>query len=177
MRIISKVMFAVSIVSCLGYGPCTGRTGGDPNAPVVGAISFAPVDGSWDIRYVSRPSNSIQFADTERYRVTLTGINSPVAQDRRLQIMAGSTTIGIMEVHFPVGTGAPTFDYHPNEGARVTPAGAVNLNNGEFWLGCTSPNQYVRGNSDHATGVPSNVSVRLAWQHNVSTPAQTIRCQ
>lgn len=174
---ISKVIFAVVIVCCcLGFGPCTGRTGGG-NDPVVGAISFTPVDGSWDIRYVSRPKNSIQFADTERYTVTLTGVNSPGALDRNLQIMAGSTQIGTMQVHFPGGTAAPTFVYRTNEGARVTPAGASDLTNGEFWLGCTSPNQYVRGNKDHATGVPSNVSVRLAWQHNVSTAAQTIRCQ
>jgi hypothetical protein len=91
--------------------------------------------------------------------------------------MAGSTIIGIMEVNFPGGTEAPTFLYRSNEGARVTPADAVDLTNGDFWLGCASPNRYVRGNKDHATRVPSNVSVRLAWQHNVSTPAQTIRCQ
>jgi hypothetical protein len=174
---ISKFVVAVMAVCCLTAGPCTERSGFDPDEPVVASISFTPVDGTWDIRFVNRPSNSIQFADTERYRVTLTGTNSPRAQSRRLQIMAGSTQIGNMEVNFPAGTAAPTFNYRPNEGANVTPAGAVNLTGGEFWLGCTSPNRYVRGNKGHATSTSSNVSVRLAWQHNVTTPAQAIRCQ
>lgn len=174
---ITKLVVAVAAVGLLTAGPCTGRGGFDADEPVVGSISFTPVDGSWNIQYVSRPSNSIQFSDTERYRVTLTGINSPSSQTRRLQIMAGSTIIGIMELNFPTGTGAPTFLYRANENARVTPAGAVDLTNGEFWLGCTSPNRYVRGNNDHATSTSANVSVRLAWQHNVSTPAQSIRCQ
>jgi hypothetical protein len=41
--------------------------------------------------------------------------------------------------------------YRSNEGARVTPAEAVDLTNRQFWLGCTL--------------------------HNVSTPAHTIDCR
>lgn len=171
---ITKLVLAIAAVPVLTGALCLGRTP-PGNEPQVNGIDFAPIDGTWDIRWVNRPGG-ILFSDTERYRVTLTGVSSPGAQSRNLQIMAGSTIIGIMRVDFPGGTGAPTFRYNANEGARVTPSGAVDLTNGEFWLGCTSPNRHVRGNRDHGTGTQSNVSVRLAWEHGTSSPARTIRC-
>lgn len=175
LRIVSATV-AVAAITLQGAGPCTSRSGFDDDEPVVASVSFEPVDGSWDMQWVNRGSGGLQFGDTERYRVTLTGVDSPGAQDRRLQIMAGSTIIGIMQVHFPGGTAAPTFRYRTNEGAGVTPGGAMDLTDGTFWLGCTSPNRHVRGNADHGTGTQSNVSVRLAYQHDVGTPARTIRC-
>ena len=174
VRTIKPILALTLLVPSLGGARCYRTEPG--NEPTVAAVSFVPVDGSWSIQSVSRPSNSIQFGDTERFRVTLTGINSPGPQTRRLQIRAGSTNIGIIEIAFPGGTAPPTFLYRANEGANTTPIGAVDLTNGEFWLGCTSPNRYLRGNAARTSSTQSSVHVQLAWQHSTASASHTINC-
>ena len=167
-------------IMTLGQG-CTGRSGFDVLLPdfTSATFDFSPVDGTYDLLRRVGPGSTLTAAMVEFYTIDLT-FSNPADRDFRfnLQVMAGGTQIGTVEVTLDLGSGAPSFVYRANAGARVTPVGMTDTTNGTFWLACTTPHDRTRGNAGRISdSSETNVRLRVGADHSIVSTTHQIKCE
>ena len=176
------VLMSGLVILAIGQA-CTARTGTDVPLPdfTEATFDFSPTDGTYDLQSRVGQGSPLKAEWVEFYEIDLV-LDNPADRDYdfRLQVMAGSTRIGRIDVAFERGGVTPSLSYPAIAGAPVTPEGITDTTDGTFWLVCTvsNPPDHTLGNAGRITySNENNVRLRVGANHEIMSATHQVKCE